>query len=199
MCSIHARLRTMMNVTKNDEGEWICNKGSKCQIGSGNSLRVRTDMSRAICSVHQRMRTLANLSKNENDVWVCNKETSCKVAEGKTKSKKTKASSNASSSILMNQRYKDGNFRGALQEYLKTGVLKYDKVEERERDGDGDDTVVFLSKCRIEGSEDASDMEGLGYGSNKKQAIQFAALDLMIKLELLTPKQHLEVHPETLK
>jgi len=185
ICSVHERPRTIMNVSKNKAGEWVCNKGSKCQIGSGRT----TDMVRAICIVHQRVRTLKNLYKNENDDWVCNEGFSCKVAEGKTK---------VGSSILMNQRYKEGNFRGALQEFFTTGKLKYDKVEERVRDGEGAATAVFLSKCRIEGSEDAEGMEGLGFGSNKKQAVQFAALDLIIKLKLLTPAQHLEVHPETL-
>jgi len=185
ICSVHERPRTIMNVSKNKAGEWVCNKGSKCQIGSGRT----TDMVRAICIVHQRVRTLKNLYKNENDDWVCNEGFSCKVAEGKTK---------VGSSILMNQRYKEGNFRGALQEFFTTGKLKYDKVEERVRDGEGAATAVFLSKCRIEGSEDAEGIEGLGFGSNKKQAVQFAALDLIIKLKLLTPEQHLEVHPESL-
>jgi len=185
MCSVHERIRTIMNLTKNEDGEWVCNEGSKCQIGSGRPQR----MQRAICIVHQRVRTLQNLSKDENSDWVCNEGNSCKVAEVKKESIKTE-----SSSILMNQRYKDGDFRGALQEYLETGVLKYDKVEERVRDGEGAATAVFLSKCRIEGTE----MEGLGFGSNKKQAIQFAALDLLIKLKLLTPEEHLEVHPESL-
>jgi len=187
ICSVHERPRTIMNVSKNDAGEWVCNKGSQCQIGSGSGRS--TDMQREICNVHQRVRTLKNLSKNENDDWVCNEGASCRVAEGKTK---------VGSSILVNQRYKEGNFRGALQEFLTTGKLKYDEVEERVRDGEGAATAVFLSKCRIEGSEDAEELEGLGFGSNKKQAVQFAALDLIIKLKLLTPAQHLEVHPETL-
>jgi len=199
MCFVHKRLRTMLNVSKNEDDQWVCDEGSKCKLGSGQSMRV--DMQRQICSTHQRVRTLQNLSKNEDDEWVCIEGASCKVTEDKIKTEKTpKFSSKVKTgSILMNQQYKDGNFRGALQEHLKTGKLKYDKVEERVRDGEGETTAVFLSKCRIDGNEDAAEMEGLGFGSTKKQAIQFAALDLIIKLKFVTPEQHLEIHPDSLK
>jgi len=200
MCSVHERLRTIENVSKNENGQWVCDEGSKCKLGSGQSMRKK-DEQRQICSVHQRVRTVQNLSKNDDDEWVCIEGSSCMVAEDKIKTeKKPKSSSKVSSaSILENQRYKDGNFRGALQEHLKTGVLKYDKAEERIRDGEGATTAVFLSKCRIEGNEDAAGMEGLGFGSSKKQAIQFAALDLIIKLKFVTPEQHLQIHPDSLK
>jgi len=185
MCSVHERHRTVANVSKNKNGEWVCNPGSKCQLGA-------VSVQRYICSVHKRVRSAQYLSKNDEDEWICIEGDSCKVAVKEEESEET-------ASILTNKKYKDGNFRGALQDHLETGVLKYDKVEERVRDGEGSPTAVYLSKCRIEDNEDAYGMEGLGFGSTKKQAIQFAALDLIIKLKLVTPEQHLEIHPESLK
>lgn len=208
MCSVHQRLRTSENLSKNPGGEWVCNAGCRCQLGPDPT----GSNERQLCIVHERMRTVQNMEMNVENEWECIEGARCKGGSsstpkgtkkkksGKKKKKRAKPSSEASSeSMLENPQYIAGNFRGALQEHFQNkGELTFDKAEQRVKEDGGTPTGVFLSKCRIENNDDTDGKEGLGYGSKKKQALQFAALDLIMKLKLVTPKQHLEMHPETL-
>merc|ERR1711879_217881 len=131
------------------------------------------------------------------DEWVCVEGRKCKVAHNNLNRKSRKKSKKSSSTgFFENMQYKSGNFRGALQEYYEgQGTLIFDEVEVREKDNER----VFLSKCRIEDNESIAGNEGSGYGKRKKQAMQFSALDLILKLKLVTQEQHREMHPENFK
>lgn len=201
VCSVHDRHRTIANLSKNSDGHWVCNPEFQCQLGAVGTGEQQ------MCTVHVRMRTVQNLALNQEGEWVCIGGAQCKgdFTKSKTKKKTVKAKSKSNTnddpdSITANLQYKNGNFRGALQEHFKkNGVLKFDKPEKQEGDGTEGSSDVFVTKCRIEENEDADGKEGVGHGSNKKNSIQFAALDLIIKLDLVTPEQHFEMHPETLK
>lgn len=101
-------------------------------------------------------------------------------------------------SMAESQQYLSGNFRGALQEHLdrggKTTNLAFTTVEQ-------DSTIpkVFVSKCNLkaikEGTPLASNEEGTGHAGSKKKAMQFAALDVILKMGLITPEQHGKLHP----
>lgn len=72
-CSVHNKERTLMNLSKNDEGNWVCNPESQCKTASTLALGEET------CSIHNKVRTLPNLKKNNNGKWVCVEGARCKV------------------------------------------------------------------------------------------------------------------------
>jgi len=72
-CSVHNKERTLMNLSKNDEGNWVCNPESQCKTESTLALGEET------CSIHKKVRTLPNLEKNKDGEWVCVQGARCKV------------------------------------------------------------------------------------------------------------------------
>jgi len=95
-----------------------------------------------------------------------------------------------------NKQYLAGNFRGALQEYLSK---KYPaaKVEfETEKQESATNMPVFISTCKVLGGENErlKGMVGIGHAASKKSSVQFSALDYMLKLNLLSAKQHTKIH-----
>jgi len=82
--------------------------------------------------------------------------------------------------IMESEQYRKNNFRGVLQEYCqKVGgadaLLNFDTFAKSQK--------FFVSTCVING------VEGVGEASNKKVAIQLAALDLIVKLGLLSHEE----------
>jgi len=82
--------------------------------------------------------------------------------------------------IIESEQYRKNNFRGVLQEYCqKVGgadtLLNFDTIAKSQKS--------FVSTCIING------LEGVGEGSNKKEAIQHCALDLIVQLGLLSHEE----------
>jgi len=82
--------------------------------------------------------------------------------------------------IIESEQYRKNNFRGVLQEYCqKVGgadaLLNFDTIAKSHKS--------FVSTCVING------VEGIGEASNKKEAIQHCALDLIVKLGLLSQEE----------
>jgi len=77
MCSVHNKERTLMNLSKNDEGRWVCNPDSQCKTASMLALGEET------CSIHNKVRTLPNLEKNRDGKWICIEGARCKVQKKK--------------------------------------------------------------------------------------------------------------------
>jgi len=177
-CSVHGKKRTIKNMTQNEQGRWVCLPGEECRIGGAAKTSA----------VGARVRMPESIPEIEDNPWGLNLNQS---------EKKSKRSSVVSSHpILSSRQYKAGNFKGALQEHFqRKGVLKFYNVEEQIRDGSR--TGQFIAKCRIDNNRDTEGKEGLAYGNSKKEATQFAALDLIMKLKLLTPKEHFEQYLES--
>jgi len=74
ICSEHRKLRTLQNLSKSDEGKWVCMSGSEC--------RVLLDVGSAICSIHGKRRSFQNLGKNDEGKWVCVNRSECKLLSG---------------------------------------------------------------------------------------------------------------------
>jgi len=82
--------------------------------------------------------------------------------------------------IMESEQYRKNNFRGVLQEYCQKiggadALLNFDTIAKSHK--------LFVSTCIING------VEGVGEASNKKEAIQLAALDLIVKLGLLSHEE----------
>jgi dsRNA-specific ribonuclease len=82
--------------------------------------------------------------------------------------------------IIQSEQYRKNNFRGVLQEYCqKLGgadvILNFATISKTQKS--------FTSMCVING------IKGVGKASNKKDAIQLAALDLIVKLGLLSHEE----------
>jgi len=95
--------------------------------------------------------------------------------------------------MIENDQYLNGNFRGALQEYLSKkskGVTVEYKTEFLLPD---DKPPYHIARCKAIG-EKAESFVGYGHASLKKNAIQFASLDYMLKLNIITIAQHNKVH-----
>jgi len=98
--------------------------------------------------------------------------------------------------IIENKQYLNGNFRGALQEYLarnNPGVALEFKTELKEPNSS---PGVFIAMCRVIGgdNEQLKSMVGTGHAASKKSAVHFSALEFILKLNLLTPQQHFKIH-----
>jgi len=100
--------------------------------------------------------------------------------------------------LLGNKQYINGNFRGALHEYLAkthpgvTVEFKTDVLHSKSR------MTVYVTKCKAVGGESKKlkGLVGTGHAAVKKSAIHFSALDFMLKLNLLTEAQHFQVHQQ---
>jgi len=98
--------------------------------------------------------------------------------------------------MIENKQYLVGNFRGALQEYLKK---KYPDVKlefATELQEPSTKPPVFIATCKAVGAEidKLKELVGTGHASSKKAAIHFSALEYMLKLNLLSAKQHFKIH-----
>lgn len=83
-----------------------------------------------------------------------------------------------------NKQLLNGNYRGALQEHLQQQVgrpvniiFNSSKMEHGEQDS------IHTSRCVVKG------IHGEGYGASRKEAIQLAALDVILKMELATEQE----------
>jgi len=100
--------------------------------------------------------------------------------------------------IIENEQYLSGNFRGALQEYLARhhpgGQLEFTtRLQESTK------SRLFIAICKVVGlsgttDEPFKDKEGTGFASSKRGAIQFSALELMMKMNLVTADAHSSIH-----
>lgn len=78
-CATHGKNRTMKNLEKNDDEEWVCRADSQCrQPPAGES--ENNDEETAKCSLHGKVRTVSNLGKDNNGEWVCLGSSLCKGA-----------------------------------------------------------------------------------------------------------------------
>jgi len=98
--------------------------------------------------------------------------------------------------MIENKQYLNGNFRGALQEYLarnNPGVALEFKTELQEPNLS---PGVFIATCRAIGgdNEQLKSMVGTGHAASKKSAVHYSALEFILKLNLLTPQQHFKIH-----
>jgi len=71
LCSVHKKRRTLMNLMKDDDDNWVCVPDSVCKTGTSSNTREQT------CSIHGKVRTLSNLQK-KNGEWVCLQRAQCK-------------------------------------------------------------------------------------------------------------------------
>merc|ERR1712060_260055 len=100
--------------------------------------------------------------------------------------------------IIENQQYLSGNFRGALLEYLvrhHPGSKLEFKYEQKKNPPQS----LFIAHCTVVGPggstvEPYKDKVGTGFGASKKRAMHFAALQLMIQMNLLNEATHHSIH-----
>jgi len=98
--------------------------------------------------------------------------------------------------MIENKQYLVGNFRGALQEYLKK---KYPEVKlefETELQEPSTKPPVFIATCKAVGAEvdKLKELVGTGHAASKKAAVHFSALEYMLKLNLVSAKKHFKIH-----
>lgn len=99
--------------------------------------------------------------------------------------------------MIENKQYLLGNFRGALQEYLSK---KYPGVKlefETEVQEPSTKPPVFIATCKAVGAAEIDKLKelvGTGHAASKKAAVHFSALEYMLKLNLLSAKQHFKIH-----
>jgi len=95
-----------------------------------------------------------------------------------------KLSSQAIPSIVLSDQYRKNCFTSILEEYVKKlgreVTLSFDTVAKANES--------FISKCVIDG------VEGTGQATNKKEAIQLAAQDLIVKLKVPVYEKTIRFH-----
>jgi len=95
--------------------------------------------------------------------------------------------------VTQNKQYLNGNFRGALQEYLvkqdPSLVLEFTTKQDQSK-------MWFITICKsVEGAEgQIINIEGTGKGRSKKSSVQLSALDFMFKSKILITTQHHKFH-----
>jgi len=112
------------------------------------------------------------------------------------KRRKTLAFKNASMSemkVTQNAEYLKGNFRGALQEYIYS-LPQGNDLELSFSSKLHDDGVRFSTLCNPFTLWGAT-YTGKGLAMTKKESIHNAALNVMLTMDLLTPKEHKKYHP----
>jgi len=81
-CSVHGKRRTIKNLEKNDDGEWVCSAGNECKTVTAtkksDSDSGETSTETATCSLHGKTRTVSNLGKDHKGDWVCLGSSLCK-------------------------------------------------------------------------------------------------------------------------
>jgi len=96
--------------------------------------------------------------------------------------------------VTENMSYNNGNFRGALLEYLQKAGIASTPIYTTREETTEDNTKVFITTCK---DKEGKFEDGLGHASAKKPSIHFASLDFMLKMGLLTLDEHLEKFPNT--
>jgi len=98
--------------------------------------------------------------------------------------------------MIENKQYLAGNYRGAFQEYLSKKYPEAKVEFETELQEPATNVPVFISTCKVlEGeNERLNELVGTGHAPSKKSSVQFSALDFMLKLNLLSAKQHSKIH-----
>jgi len=71
LCSKHGKRRTLVNLSKDEKGEWVCTSASVC--------RIVPSFGSEICSIHGKKRSLQNLSTNAKGEFVCESHDECIV------------------------------------------------------------------------------------------------------------------------
>jgi len=64
-----------------------------------------------------------------------------------------------------------------------------------EKDSLAEDQIIFITHCKVNGLKDKGELVGTGHALKKKMSYQFAALDIIIQLGLVTMEKHLKCHP----
>lgn len=118
-----------------------------------------------------------------------------------------KAQKPVSSSIA----YIKANFRGALQEYFQrvpdgknanvmfvtqeNDMIKPPEMAPVKLPGQNQTrkTKCYISTCKVTWGQ--QEWTGMGHAPAKKASVQFAALDVILKMQLVTPDEHRKVHP----
>lgn len=75
---MHGKRRTIQNLEKNDDGEWVCSTGSECKTETAPKKSENENEETAKCVLHGKTRTLSNLGKDHNGDWVCLGSSLCK-------------------------------------------------------------------------------------------------------------------------
>jgi len=79
LCAKHGKRRTLVNLSKDERGDWVCTKASECRTvpSSGSEL----------CSIHGKKRSLQNLVQNKKGDWVCESHDECIVVPNNVSNK----------------------------------------------------------------------------------------------------------------
>jgi len=70
-CAKHGKRRTLVNLQKNEKGDWVCTKANEC--------RIVPNVGSELCSIHGKKRSLQNLVQNSKGEWVCERHDACIV------------------------------------------------------------------------------------------------------------------------
>jgi len=117
-----------------------------------------------------------------------------KVVDGAVKPKRKKKTKMGP--IIENKQYLIGNFRGALQEYISKKYPRQKLEFETELQEPSTKPPVFIATCKAVETEvdKLKELVGTGHAASKKAAVHFSALEYMLKLNLLSAKQHFKIH-----
>jgi len=79
LCAKHGKRRTLVNLSKDERGDWVCTKASQCRTvpSTGSEL----------CSIHGKKRSLQNLVQNKKGDWVCESHDECIVVPNNVSNK----------------------------------------------------------------------------------------------------------------
>lgn len=89
--------------------------------------------------------------------------------------------------------YKTGNFRGVLCEYFQKTPDGKDVKLQIETNPKQKDNPNFYATVKL--TYRGVEYTGKGYAPHKKACVHFAALDIMLQLQLVTPEELLETPP----
>jgi len=104
--------------------------------------------------------------------------------------------------VAMTVAYQKANFRGALQEYFQKapdgkGVTPMFDTQEKDVADINPNTKrgqkCYISTCKV--MYKVQEFLGMGHAPSKKSSIQFSALDVILKMGLVTPQEHQAAHP----
>jgi len=98
--------------------------------------------------------------------------------------------------IIENEQYLNGNFRGALQEYLAKKFRGVTIEYETESMQTNKNSTLYVARCKVAGgnTNKFKQLVGTGHASLKNIAIQFSALEYMLKMNILTEDEHFRIH-----
>lgn len=97
--------------------------------------------------------------------------------------------------IIEYNSYLQGNYKGALEEYLAKNMLGQTVIENTECVHIKGNEWEHQTSCSASGRKG----EGCGKHKHKKKSIQLAYLNLILDMKLISKEQHLEKHPPASK